>query len=95
VGNANFGARENPNAVELYGPDGFLLRDQTKTVAVQWDGNGNLQDYGFTSWSWDVGGYGQRITKTSASTWTIDIYDQGAVVTTNHLPINPPRIPQP
>ncbi len=95
IGNTNFGDTDNPNAVVIYGPDGTIIRDRDKKTAIQCDGAGNTQNWGNLSYSWDVGGYGQRITKTGSNTWKIDNYVTGAVVTTNTLPINPPRIPQP
>lgn len=94
IGNANFDPTDNPQAVVIYGPDGFVLRDSSKTIATEGVG-GNVQNWGSLSYSWDVGGYGQRITKTAPNTWRIDNYVLGASVTTNNLPVHPPRIPQP
>lgn len=45
------------------------------------------------SYQWDVQGYGQRITWTSGSNYTIDNYVTGATVTTNNHPIAPPGPP--
>lgn len=46
-----------------------------------------------TSYSWDVNGYGQKITWTGGTNWTIDNYTTGATVTTNNHAISPPEAP--
>lgn len=44
-------------------------------------------------YSWDVQGYGQKITWTGGSNYTIDNYTIGAVITTSNHNINPPVTP--
>lgn len=34
IGNVNWTPSENPNAIVLYGPDGFVLRDSKKTMGI-------------------------------------------------------------
>ena len=45
------------------------------------------------SYSWDVHGYGQRITWVSGTEWEIKTWQQGATITSVNLPINPPEGP--
>lgn len=45
------------------------------------------------SYSWDVHGYGQRITWLSGTEWEIKTWQQGATVIGVSLPINPPEGP--
>ena len=49
--------------------------------------------HGAVSYEWDVNGYGQKVTWTGGLNWTIDNYTQGATVTTNNHPVNPPGPP--
>lgn len=100
---AGAGPTDNPKAQVLSGDDGVILRDSGTagpgvngaTSRIQVDGEGNVVIFGAKSYSWDIGGYGQRITQTGPGSWTIDNYETGASVTTNSLPIHPPYIPQP
>ena len=45
------------------------------------------------SYSWDVHGYGQRITWVSGTEWEIKTWQQGATITGVNLPIHPPEGP--
>lgn len=45
------------------------------------------------SYSWDVDGYGQRVTSQGGGSYEIKTWQQGAVVTSVALPINPPEGP--
>jgi len=45
------------------------------------------------SYSWDVHGYGQRITWLSGTEWEIKTWQQGATIVPVTLPINPPEGP--
>lgn len=45
------------------------------------------------SYSWDVDGYGQRITSQGGGTYEVKAWTQGAVITSEELPINPPEGP--
>ena len=52
-----------------------------------------IKVHGATVYQWDVHGYGQRITWTGGSNWTVDNYMTGATVTTNNHSIAPPGPP--
>lgn len=45
------------------------------------------------SWSWDVDGYGQRITSQGGGSYEIKTWQQGATVSSVTLPIHPPEGP--
>lgn len=45
------------------------------------------------SYSWDVHGYGQRVTWLSGTSWEIKTWQQGATISSVTLPINPPEGP--
>jgi len=45
------------------------------------------------SYSWDVDGYGQRITSLGGGSYEIKTWQQGATITNVTLPINPPEGP--
>lgn len=45
------------------------------------------------SYSWDVHGYGQRITWVAGTEWEIKTWQQGATITSVNLPIHPPEGP--
>lgn len=45
------------------------------------------------SWSWDVDGYGERVTSLGGGAYEIHTWQQGATVTTKTTPINPPEGP--
>lgn len=45
------------------------------------------------SYSWDVDGYGQRITSKGGGSYEIKTWQQGATTTSVNLPINPPEGP--
>ena len=74
----------------FYGPDGVILRDTNKKTLVSVDGEGNAKVHGLKSYSWDVNGYGTKVTYTGGSSFTIDNYVTGAsVTTTNHSWVPP------
>lgn len=98
IGNTTLDPTDNVNATVIYGPDGVIIRNNVKpapTARIAVDGEGNVTIFGAKSVSTDIGGYGSRTTYNGGTSWTVDLYDQGATVTTNHLPINPPQIPAP
>lgn len=45
------------------------------------------------SYSWDVGGYGERWTFLGGNTWEHKTWQQGAAITNVTLPVNPPEGP--
>jgi hypothetical protein len=47
------------------------------------------------SYSWDIYGYGQRITLTGPDTYQLDTYTTGATVNSTEHGYSPPEIPQP
>jgi len=49
--------------------------------------------HGRTSLSWDVDGYGRRVTSTGGGSYEDKTWQQGAVVTPHILPIHPPEGP--
>jgi hypothetical protein len=53
----------------------------------------DLELHGRTSYSWDVDGYGQRITSLGGGSYHIHTWQEGAVVTTESTSINPPEGP--
>lgn len=107
VGNKGNDPTLNPNAVVLYGPDGCIITNKDSVtsggasqslingVEIKVDKDGNVIIYGAHSVSSDVQGFGQRTTYIGGDTWRVDVYDQGATVITNHLPVHPPQIPPP
>ena len=95
IANKNWSQSENANAVVIYGPDGVIIRSKTSDASVTVDSAGNCLAYGLRSYSWDVNGYGERITCTGGANYTKDVYSIGATVTTNTHNINPPKIPSP
>jgi hypothetical protein len=103
LGNSGLPATDDPKAQVLTGPNGVIMRDSGTSgpgvngsmSRIQVDGKGNVTIFGATSYSWDIGGYGQRIIQTGPGAWTINNYVTGASVTTNDLPISPPHIPNP
>ena len=86
VGNNDWSNTDNANAVVLYGPDGVILRDTNKKTLVSVDGSGHAKIHGLKSYSWDVNGYGTKVTYNGGSSFTVDNYVTGASVTTNNLP---------
>jgi hypothetical protein len=99
-GNTENDPTEDPNKVVIYGPDGVIIRDRGNNgpgyngsaVQIKVDSAGNVTIWGAKSLTTDVYGYGQKITYEGGTDYTVDIYDQGATVTTNHLPIQQPKI---
>lgn len=83
IANKNWSASDNANALVLYGPDGVILRDTNKQTLVSVDTQGNAKVHGLKSYSWDVNGYGSKVTFNGGSNFTIDNYTTGASVTTN------------
>lgn len=59
------------------------LRFEAETIAL----------HARTSWSWDVNGYGQRITALGGTAYTIETWQKGATVTTTATSVNPPEGP--
>ena len=55
--------------------------------------SGGILLYSPTSYEWNVGGYGQKITATGGGNFVIDNYTTGATVTTNNHPVTVPVIP--
>ena len=86
VGNKNWTAPDDPNAICLYGPNGVRLRDTNKQTLVSIDNQGNAVVHGLKSYAWDVNGYGSKVTFNGGSSFTIDNYTTGASVTTNNHP---------
>ena len=95
IGNKGQDPSDNSQAYVIYGPDGAVIRDSGKTASMQVDGNGNQQVWGSKTSSFSAGGYGERWIDNGGGAVTHEIYDQGATVTTVHLPYSPPRIPGP
>lgn len=69
--------------------DGILVKTAKK---IRLEGE-HLEFHAAKSYSWDVAGYGQRITWVSGTEWEIKTWQQGATVTGVPLPIHPPEGP--
>jgi hypothetical protein len=103
LGGAGLSPTDDPLAQVLSGDNGVILRDDgtqgtgpnASNARIQVDAKGNVTVFGAKSFSWDVAGYGTRVTYNGGTSWTIDNYVTGATVTTNNLPIHPPYIPAP
>jgi phage gp45-like len=70
---------------------GFSLTDFSGNSVVS--SSAGIKVHGASCYEWDVNGYGQKITWTGGTSWTIDNYTTGATVTTNTHAINPPGPP--
>lgn len=78
--------------IEVTAPKGLTINVLSGIATV------NAQDvvvHGSHSHSWDVDGYGERVTHTGGSNFTIDNYKNGAVVASNDLAWTPPALPPP
>ncbi|MGE4504029.1 MAG: Gp138 family membrane-puncturing spike protein [Desulfovibrionaceae bacterium] len=53
----------------------------------------HLEEHARTSRSWDVDGYGQRITSLGGGAYHVHTWQEGAVITTESEAINPPEGP--
>ena len=95
VASTQWSTSENPNAVVIYGPDGGIMRDTANKASITVDSAGNCVVRGLKSYSWDVNGYGQRVTYTGGTNFTVDNYTTGAIVTTNTHAWTPPGLPAP
>lgn len=93
------GIRSNPRALTNVSGTAAQIRTDDGTVHIDVAPNlvtvfaPNVKVHAGLSYSWDVNGYGQKITWTGGTNYTIDNYVTGAVVTTNNHPIDPPESP--
>lgn len=93
------GIRSNPRALTNVSTTAAQIRTDDGTVHIDVEPNlvtvfaPNVKVHSGMSYSWDVNGYGQKVTWTGGSNYTIDNYVTGAVVTTNNHPIDPPESP--
>ena len=93
------GIRSNPRALSDISTTVAQLRTDDGTVHIDVGPSlvtvfaPNVKVHAGISYSWDVNGYGQKITWTGGSNYTIDNYVTGATVTTNNHAIDPPESP--
>lgn len=98
-GFAIVGPRSQPRVVPNVNTAAAQFRSDDGTVFVEVSDDQvhvsapRVKVHAGTSYAWDVHGYGQRITWTGGSNYTVDNYTIGANVTTNNHAINPPEIP--
>ncbi len=86
------GIRSNPRALGSVSTGAAQLRTDDGSTFVEVNPTG-IKVHAGTVYEWDVHGYGQKITWTGGSNYTIDNYVTGAVVTTNNHAISPPGPP--
>ena len=93
------GLRSNPRGLANISTNSTQLRSDDQTVFVDLNSNTatvfapHVKVHAGISYSWDVNGYGQKVTWTGGENYTIDNYVTGAIVTTNTHPIDPPEAP--
>lgn len=85
----------NSTAAELRSDDAstYVRVDPSGKVRVQAE---NVEALGTVSWSWNVNGYGQRVSYLGANVWEVHNYTTagaGQTVNTVNSTINPPDIP--
>lgn len=93
IASRNWSSSENPNAVVIYGPDGCVIRNTTNQASLTVDADGNCIVRGLKSYSWDVNGYGSRVTYTGGNNFQQDNYTIGANVTSTNHAWSPPSLP--
>lgn len=69
---------------------GIVITAPGKKVRIE---GKDIDLHATNSWSWDVDGYGQRITSQGGGAYQIQTWQQGATVTSVTGPINPPEGP--
>jgi hypothetical protein len=96
-GFAFVGVRSIPRMIPNISTNSVQLRSDDSETYVEIAPNGlvrvqadDIETHAKYSHVQDVHGYGQKITWTGGSNYTIDNYVIGATITTNNLPINPP-----
>lgn len=93
------GVRSQPRRLSSVSVNSAQLRSDDGSVVVDVSGDRvkvsapNVKVHAGVSYSWDVHGYGQKITWTGGSNYTIDNYTIGANITTNNHNIAPPEAP--
>lgn len=93
-GFAIVGVRNSTRSLSNISTDSVQLRSDNGNTFVEINATTNaLKVHAGTVYEWDVHGYGQKITWTGGTNWTIDNYTIGATVTTNNHSISPPGPP--
>ena len=82
----------NPENVQLRSDDGADFVEITPAGTVRLEAL-DVEVHARHSYSWDVDGYGQRITSLGGGAYEIHTWQEGAVVTPVSGPINPPEGP--
>lgn len=85
----------NPNQRVVQGPQGVVIKDTAGNAIIEVDNEGNVVVHGLKSYSWDINGYGQRITFTGGNTFRQDTYTTGAILNTVSHDWTPPGVPAP
>jgi hypothetical protein len=99
-GFAIVGIWSQPRVLPDYKTDAAQLRNDAGDVYVEIDGQGkarvqatDIEFHATHSMSWDVDGYGKRITSLGAPNYEIHTWQNGAVITSVTDDINPPEGP--
>jgi phage gp45-like len=86
------GSNHQSFVIQNLGDGGTAIFDSHGNV-ITLTNSGGVKVHAATVYEWDVNGYGQRITWTGGTSYTIDNYTTGATITTNTHPIAPPGPP--
>ena len=99
-GFALVGPFSQPRALDGVSTDNVQLRtdDGATYLEIQPGGKvrveaADIEWHARHSWSWDVDGYGQRVTSLGSGSYLIHTWQEGADVTTESSAINPPEGP--